>query len=228
MNIWFYIDTHTQRKLNIYRRKKSILEKDLWFCPNSYFNVQMDGAKSSFYLGVILTILAGSTSNGIYYLQKCKCKLARVVTLSFPDVEARDVHTKHRRNDGTYFHWPSSISMVLHIHSTREVRSRDALRSRVCISEKQQVSKSRGDHTAGEKETGRERICVRVLFMCEREKGEDEGGECERANGAELVILDLTWRNKSFPNTGVALNAEYLTNPHRRHDRQEIYSHARA
>jgi len=89
--------------------------------------------------------------------------------------------------------------MVLHIHSAREVRSRDAaLRSQALAfasARSSRCPKAEVTTPPGEREREREReretLCVRVLFMCGREKGENEGGECARTNGAELVILDL-------------------------------------
>jgi len=107
--------------------------------------------------------------------------------------------------------------MLLHIHAVRIHRhslpSRDVagsrLQARVCITEKQQVSKNRDDHTAGGRRTAYACFRLSMCVWCGGGwwgKGGEGGGRGEtkaetNARGKErererererLVILDLT------------------------------------
>jgi len=113
---------------------------------------------------------------------------------------------------GTIAHTPYTS------HTPTSLRSRDVaprLQARVCITEKQQVSKNRDDHTAGGRRTGYACVCLcmergggggreetkaRMLegkreVQREREKEREREREREREGERErerVVILDLT------------------------------------
>jgi len=96
---------------------------------------------------------------------------------------------------GTIAHTPYTS------HTPTSLRSRDVaprLQARVCITEKQQVSKNRDDHTAGGRRTGSACVSVcgerrrgRRRRRCANARRKERGPKREKKR-KRVVILDLT------------------------------------